>query len=57
MRLPTQSAPVQRTIPTTSGSTNSSGVEASGIFDDILKGVGVATQIAQQLTPLATMLL
>jgi hypothetical protein len=56
MKLPTQSAPVQRTIPTASGSMNSSGVEASGIFDDILKGVGVATQVAQQLTPFVSRL-
>ncbi|HEY9302176.1 MAG TPA: hypothetical protein VIQ31_38570 [Phormidium sp.] len=56
MRLPTQSAPVQRTISTTSSSANSSGIEASGIFDDILKGVGVATQVAQQLTPFVSLL-
>jgi hypothetical protein len=51
MKLPIQSAPVERTIPTASVS-NAPGVEASDILDDIAKGIGLATQAITPFIPL-----
>ncbi|MGJ5675477.1 MAG: hypothetical protein ACR9NN_17990 [Nostochopsis sp.] len=53
-KLPIQAAPVERNITGTAIS-NQNGVEASGLFDDILGGIGkvanVAAPIAGALAP------
>ncbi len=53
MKLPKQSAPVERTLApaTISGE---SGVEASGVFDDVL---GIASKVAPIAAPILTSLI
>ena len=57
MKLPKQAAPVERIAPTSAVSQHSgveaSSVEASALFDDILRGVETAQPIITTLAPLA----
>ncbi|MFP4575220.1 MAG: hypothetical protein ACLFT9_06300 [Coleofasciculus sp.] len=43
-KLPIQAAPVERTI-TGAAISNPNGVEANGVFDDIVSGIGKVAQV------------